>query len=78
MKILKRPEDGGWHYPFTCTKCECELEAWAEDLKYYKSSGEVHDRDSYFFVICCVCEMLEIVGNDNVPKWLARKLREAK
>lgn len=70
MKIIKRVP---WGLKFVCTGCKSELEAEADDIRYYCS-----DDDSSFYCECVVCgQHKDLKYGKDIPDAILNKAREA-
>jgi hypothetical protein len=71
MKVIKKAEISAWTYEFTCIKCDSELEAGADDVKYIYHDGMNREPDfDEYVVLCPVCGGTESLTTAELPKLL--------
>ena len=76
MKIIKQP-NSDWSYKFTCSECDCELEAEADDLIITRYDGDPRELAyDAWSVNCPVCSHSIIIREDKIPKLVKIKVKQ--
>lgn len=77
MKIISQVDISDWSYPYSCKKCDSELEVYGTDLKYQHYSGYGRDDDyEEYFTNCIVCGDKFIISCLDIPKLLQLEIKK--
>lgn len=79
MKVIKQVEPKEWAYKFTCSGCDSELEAEADDVSVTHYDGDFRETpyDSWS-VSCPLCAHATTILEDKIPKIIRVKTKQKK
>ena len=83
MKIIEKKDYTAWRHPFTCSRCESQLEAEPSDLRGIYTEGWSDPTNGSgapaywtYKVQCAVCSQEHTVLETTIPRALQHEVQE--